>query len=361
MSRIRFALVAFALSGLASGCAGKDPIAQEPSTTTPEVAPDASVEPVVGASGDGPEAPPDANTPTLAAMRNTSGQFDSSITYNNREGRARKITYRVWFPKERTGSLPTILVSHGGDGGSSGYMGFAHLGSEYSASGYLSIHLNHLPSTTPAQHQRDRPDDVKAILDGLQSGRLALPPSRSADMDRIGHAGHSWGAYTSHAVAGAVFEHGTYGDARIRAFAPMSPQGWGGFGAFDVQQDIGKPSSSNSWMGVTIPSYNIVGGDEQDGDTSGFICKGWRLFPFERYPAKGDKYLSVIPGQDHFQIGGAANAAVLEYIARNTRLFFDVYLRGQTASACAIGTLSLYPGTQNRRKAAAGSPGSVCP
>ncbi|MBN1774425.1 MAG: hypothetical protein JXB32_24410, partial [Deltaproteobacteria bacterium] len=199
------------------------------------------------------------------------GVWDGTITDPER---AREIAYRVYYPEGLASRAPVVLVSHGGDGSTNGHLQLAHLGNEFARSGYLSIHLNHLPSTTLMQHRLDRPADVSFVLDRLEDGSLPMPPAFAgeADLDRVGHTGHSWGAYTSHAVGGALFDQGSFRDERIRAICPLSPQGPGQFGSFDRGPD------DNSWREVAVPAYNFVGGDERDGSAGGGIeMPDWRL------------------------------------------------------------------------------------
>lgn len=177
--------------------------------------------------------------------------FDGRVTDPKR---SREIAYRLYWPDGATGPLPVLLFSHGGDGNTTGHTVAPHLGTEWAKHGFLAIHLNHRPSATILQHERDRPADVSYVLDRLEAGSLPLPPglAGTADLSRVGHAGHSWGAYTSHAVGGAVFDQGSFRDPRIRAIAPISPQGPGGFGAFDRGPD------DNSWKDVPVPAYTLV-------------------------------------------------------------------------------------------------------
>ncbi|MEL6891708.1 MAG: hypothetical protein AAFP84_08940, partial [Actinomycetota bacterium] len=135
-------------------------------------------------------------------------------------------------------------------------------------------------------------------------------------------------------VGGATFDR-TFTDERIDAIAPISPQGADQFSAFDDGPD------DNTWTTVTIPAYNLVGGDEIDTNATGTIDEpGWRLTPFERYPAVGDKFLTVIDGQDHRDMWQDGSIEVNAFIATEITEFFLVYVVGDpTADACSIGAL----------------------
>jgi predicted dienelactone hydrolase len=190
------------------------------------------------------------------------------------------------------------------------------------------------------------------VLDALERGDVALPPEFSGTLDllRIGHMGHSWGAYTAHAVGGATFDQGVFTDARIRAIVPISPQGAGQFGAFD------RGATENTWFTVAIPAYTLVGGAEKDGSANGAIEQpDWRLTPFERYRPAPDKHLSVVPGQDHDDMAGGGDAATRTFNAANARVFFEAYLRERAECACVIGTVAAPEGLDHRRKFEPGS------
>jgi hypothetical protein len=282
------------------------------------------------------------------------GVFDGRVTDASR---SREIAYRLYWPEAATGPLPVLLFSHGGDGNTTGHTVAPHLGTEWAKHGFLAIHLNHRPSATILQHERDRPADVSFVLDRLEAGSLPLPPGLAGtpDLSRVGHSGHSWGAYTSHAVGGAVFDQGTFRDRRIKAIAPISPQGPGGFGAFDRGPD------DNSWKDVPVPAYTLVGSLEKDGSVGGGnAMPDWRLYPFNRYRVPPDRFLSVLPGQDH---GDMVNGPpeVQAFVARNTRLFFEVYVAGRTAGACDVGFLSALPGTDTRHKGGPEGLVAACP
>ena len=104
-----------------------------------------------------------------------------------------------------------------------------------------------LKSTILKQHsvaERQRAADLGVVL----------------DLNRVGHLGHSWGAYTAHAVAGGRFEHARMSelrDERVVVIVALSPQGPGsegddeqsgraGFGAYD------SGPKNNTWYPVRL-------------------------------------------------------------------------------------------------------------
>ncbi len=152
-------------------------------------------------------------------------------------------------------------------------------------------------------------------------------------------------------MGGARFEQGTFRDTPIKAIVPLSPQGPGNFGAFDTEPNLSRPSTENSWAPVTLPAFNPVGSLEKDGPVGhSDLAENRRLLPFERYPLEADKHLSVMPGQDHGDMGNGGSTEVQRFIARHTRLFFDVCLRARTDSVRSIGQVDALPGTLTRRR-----------
>ncbi|MEL6891707.1 MAG: hypothetical protein AAFP84_08935, partial [Actinomycetota bacterium] len=124
--------------------------------------------------------------------------FDGDIIDGTRN---RRIPYRAYVPIDAVGDVPVVVVSHGGQGSDRFFRSGAHLGSTFAAHGMLAVHIGHLPSQ-PGTHRLDRPADVTEFLDQLDAGSVELPDAFSGvpDLTRVGHAGHSFGAYTSHAV-----------------------------------------------------------------------------------------------------------------------------------------------------------------
>ena len=265
----------------------------------------------------------------------------------------RTIAMTVWFPEQYDELMPVIIVSHGGMGSINGHRQFLHLAKEYASNGYVSIHINHPTSKTTgnesqelAFHLWDRPSDVIAVLNALENDTLSLGSlTASLDLNSIGFIGHSLGAYTGHAVAGGRFVDPTnsnaewgFHDERIKAVVLLSPQGFDAFGSFDEEHSLDMTSSLNSWQDINVPSYCFVGEAEKDGvagvsDLTScpecFRLIDWRLFPFYRYPLDGTRYLSIIPMQNHHQMGEGGSDEVKEFISKNSRMFFDFYLKSE--------------------------------
>jgi len=266
--------------------------------------------------------------------------------------RKRDIAFLIRYPKNREGLTAIVLLSHGGYGSSFGQYAYTDLATTYARLGFLAVSIGHRQSANEIQHRYDRPLDVSFVIDALVrtraaslripggggEGALPMPADFKGipDVDHIGHIGHSFGAFTSHAVGGANWSPTmgirNFRDPRVDAIVPISPQGYHRFGGYDEGPD------NNSWSEIRIPVYLICG--ELEGPE-------WRRQPFDRYPAIGDKFFTVAKGWGHNLING--DAATKRLLALNTALFFHTYLR-QGDGRDRIGTLAWIDGWTLERK-----------
>lgn len=257
-------------------------------------------------------------------------------------GRARTLPYTLYYPLDFEGPTRVLLFSHGGPGSPTAHSSYSHFGTHWAAAGYIGIHVGHLESSVPGTHRLDRPEDVSFVIDALESGDLLMPSDFSGELllDRFGHAGHSFGAYTAMALAGGDYVLAPdFRDPRIVAIAAISPQGAGQFGAYDGG------GLTHTWAEIEIPALNVVGFDEKDTNALGTIFEiDWRLTPFERYPATGDKFQVVLPDQDHQDVGAFPTETIAQYLGENTRRFFDVYVNADPSGVCSIGLSPPFPG-----------------
>ena len=263
----------------------------------------------------------------------------------------REVGYKVYYPRSYGKAAHVVLMSHGGNGADNGEKGaFAALGAQLAGDGYVAIAVGHRKSASIRAHEVDRPADVSFLIDSLSSGALAMPQDFGGTLilDRVGHVGHSWGAYTANAVGGGTFDQGRWRDPRVAAVVPISPQGQDQFGSFD------RGPADNTWRTVEVPTYLLVGGAEMRGAPSRFDEDGWRARGFSHYPADGNRFLSVLPGQNHGNMGGGGAPEVVAFINANVELFLDIYVRGATTDPCRIGSAAYFAGTTTSRKASSG-------
>ncbi len=338
----------------------------------PESSPTSVVPPATDVAATDPSEPqttePATTAPATTAPATSGPEATESVTYEvvTLEGsvtdptRDRQIPYLVYAPVGLDSGVPLILVSHGGAGNARGHLSAPHLGTTFATGGFVAIHVGHLPSDAPGGQLSDRPADITFLLDQLAAGAIELPDgfAGTVDLTRVGHTGHSFGAYTSHAVGGATYDStsGTYRDERIDAIAPISPQGPDQMGGFDRGPD------DNTWTTVTIPSYNLIGGAEVDSNAVDSIVRpGWRLAPFDRYPGTSDTFRSIVADQLHSDMWRTGSPEVQQFVAGEILEFMRIYVAGDIeADACGIGVGTLTTVSLERHPAATASLLDVC-
>ncbi len=257
--------------------------------------------------------------------------------------RNRAIPLTVYYPVgQGHWPFPIIIFSHGAGGSKDGY---GYLGSYWASHGYVVIHPTHLGSDASLLKKHrllynlravkkmmknksnfiNRPADISFILDHL-SDIEAMDPNLSGlfDVKRVGVAGHSFGAYTTLAVAGAVVslpgeKPQIFNDPRPQAFIALSPQG-DGTGVFE----------GNAWTGIQRP-FLVMSGTKDKG-LSGQPAD-WRLKSYDGMPSGGNKNEIVIQGANHMSFAGVGldgkikNPLMNQYIQKATLTFWDAYLK----------------------------------
>ena len=247
--------------------------------------------------------------------------------------RNKDLPIKIYYP-QGAGPFPVIVFSHGAWGSKDGY--FA-LGQYWASHGYVSIHPSHADSRKDSNYRgtlrdtisdpqawEDRPRDISFVLDSLDVIEKKVPQLRGRlDRSRIGVGGHSFGAYTAEAVAGATVQlpgksqPQSFADKRVRAFVVMSPQGTGEMGLTD-----------HSWDNIRVPMFLMYG--TRDFGTQR-RTPNWRSQPFY-YSPPGDKYDLVLDGATHFTfVGpmreGAPSTPLFECVEVASQSFWDAYLK----------------------------------
>jgi predicted dienelactone hydrolase len=263
------------------------------------------------------------------------------------EARRRDVPAKLYLPKGTEKPAPVIIFSHG-LGGSR--LGYEYLGQHWASYGYASVHLQHKGSDNEVwqgqsqpmeamrkslldpQHALNRPADVAFALDQLEKLNDDAGTLRHRlDLKRAGVAGHSFGAFTTLAVAGQTFK-GPLGsefsaaDPRIKAAVALSPS-----------PPRGKADFDKAYGSVTMPVLHMTGtlDDSPVSDTKAAD----RLLPFKH--SKGQRYLVVFEGGDHMvfsgrrRIGGALaggqqaekDAQFQSIVCVVTTAFWDAWLR----------------------------------
>jgi predicted dienelactone hydrolase len=264
--------------------------------------------------------------------------------------RQREVPVKIYYPRS-SDRCPVIIMSHGLGGTRDGY---EYLGRQWASHGYVVVHPQHKGSDDAVwkgmQNPREsmqkavgnlanalnRPKDISFVIDRLeQLDREEGPLYHRLDCARIGMAGHSFGAYTTLAIAGQVFpgrmgQTITLGDHRIRAAVAMSP-------TVPKQQD----KLDQAFGTIKIPCLHMTGtlDDSPVGDTKA----AERRLPYEHMNL-ADQYLVTFAGGDHMIFSGRPrrpenvvapgwhgsgqkDRLFQELIRTVTTAFWDAYLR----------------------------------
>jgi predicted dienelactone hydrolase len=256
--------------------------------------------------------------------------------------RDRDVPVRLYFPKTGAGPFPVIVFSHGLGGSRSGY---AYLGRHWASHGYVCVHMQHKgsdesvwkgskqPLVDMRKAARDpsnilhRPLDVRFTIDQLtklhKEGRL----KGRLDLDKVGMAGHSFGAYTTLAAAGQVFATPlgakSLAEPRIKAAIAMSPN------APPARSDLKKAFGS-----IKVPMYHLTG-TRDDGVGITDAKASDRRVPYDNIK-NAPQYLLVLKDGDHMVFAatrrlpgaGKKDARFHELIRMSTTAFWDAHLKG---------------------------------
>jgi len=265
--------------------------------------------------------------------------------------RQREVPVKIYYPQS-SGRCPVIIMSHGLGGSRDGY---EYLGRHWASHGYVSVHLQHKGSDNEvwkgAANPREalqnaagklanavnRPKDVSFVIDRLEKLDGADGPLRGRlDCGRIGMAGHSFGAYTTLAVAGQAFpgplgQTFTLADPRVRAALPMSAP-------VPKQRD----KLEQAFGPIKVPCLHMTGTLDDSPINDGTKAADRRL-PFDHIHL-ADQYLVTFVDGDHmifsgrprrsetqvapgWRGSGQKDALFQELIRTVSAAFWDAYLR----------------------------------
>jgi predicted dienelactone hydrolase len=264
-----------------------------------------------------------------------------------------KIYYPVVTAENERQSFPVIIFSHGLGGSREGY---GYLGQYWAACGYISVHVQHagsdgdaLRGARPLENFKkiasdpaaaiNRPLDISFAIDRLTAlnadasfilhGRL--------DLDRLGVAGHSFGAFTTMAIAGArIPVLGTaprFLDPRVKAAIAMSTP-------------ANRQSETDAaFDAVKIPVFHMTGtkdGSMREALGSEAAIVGdtkapQRLLPYQ-HTRHAPAYLLVFNGGDHMVFSGRLTSSrptdkgFQALVCSGSGAFWDAWLKGDPAA-----------------------------
>ena len=245
--------------------------------------------------------------------------------------RDREVPVKIYFPKNATGACPVIVFSHGLGGTRDGY---EYLGRHWASHGFVAVHLQHHGSddgvwksaarpmeamraaTMNLQNITNRPRDVSFAIDELTRLEKTDAAWRGRlDLSRLGVAGHSFGAYTTLAVAGQGGARLSGRDPRVQAAVPISAPATKG----------SKPSIYDA---ITIPLLHITG--TKDDSPIGNTSPADRRIPFDRIQ-NAPEFLLTFEGADHMVFGGRrtqpGDLPTLKLVKASTTAFWEMTLR----------------------------------
>jgi predicted dienelactone hydrolase len=258
--------------------------------------------------------------------------------------RARDIPLKRYLP---AGAVrPPVVLFSTGLGADRGH--YAYLGRHWAGRGYAVFVIQHPgsdaaifsePQSDPfwavmraalrKRNWTDRPLDVGFLIDRIAAGEGGL----ALDAERIGVAGHSFGAYTALATAGLRVElpgagGRGFGDARVRAVVEMSFPG-----------DMGGALGPGAFEAVRAPCLHLAGTRDDTPMLGAWAAD--RRIPFDRITG-AEQYLVTIAGADHFALADnergldgrpvRRNPAVHRTACLITAAFWDAHLRGDASA-----------------------------
>ena len=262
--------------------------------------------------------------------------------------RNRTVPVKIYYPGGAAGPFPVIVFSHGLGGSREGY---AYLGRHWAGCGYVSVHVQHLGSDSAVwedaplgdvlQNLRrsganlanvtNRPLDVRFAIDQLVIlNQTNSPLKQRLDLDRIGVAGHSFGAFTTLAIAGETFvaRNGmpvTMSDPRVKAAIPMSSP-----------VPFIKARLDEAFGSIRIPCLHMTG--TRDASPIGETTPQERRLPFD-HSNHADRFLITFKDGDQMIFsgrarmrGGEKDAAFQKLICIASTAFWDGYLKGDASA-----------------------------
>jgi len=275
--------------------------------------------------------------PFGSAARHEAAWIDQ-IWFDNQRGR--NVPARLYYPTDSNADekFPVILFSTGlGQSRDD----CAYLGRHWARCGYVAVHIQHEGSDQAVrqgtvrprkqlqrafyapQNIRNRPMDmlfVIAQLDAMQQ-EGAVPADR-CDLERIGAAGHDFGAQTALGVAGQVLPgRFSFAEPRIKAVVVMG-----------APVPLGQVPLDVAYGDVAVPCLHITG--THDDSIVATTRASQRRLPFD-YSQGADQFLLTFFGADHLTYSGrrrgaeaAADAIFQARIAECSAVFWDAYLKG---------------------------------
>lgn len=297
--------------------------------------------------------------PSAQAQRQTYDVQTITDTWVDQARADREVPIKAYLPVDAPGPRPVVIFSHGLGGSREGYQ---YLGEYWASHGYVSVHLQHVGSDDSVwrdeprrnrmramktavrdlSNSLNRPLDVRFAIDQLEALNKDehSPWYNRLDLAHIGMAGHSYGAFTTLAVAGQSYvdrdgKTRSLADPRICAAIVMSPQ------APKKEKDY-----DASFASIHLPIFYMTGTHDLSviGPTKD-VAERRVAYDHTPGPADGgpDVYLVTFTNGDHMIFSGRPrrgfdNPALgdddvfQQHIRHGSLKFWDAYLAGDAAS-----------------------------
>lgn len=259
--------------------------------------------------------------------------------------RGRAVPVKIYYPADLQAPAPLVVFSHGLGGTREGY---EYLGRHWASYGYISLHIQHIGSDDAVWRGQERPmqaireaairpenavnrsRDVSFVLDEMIRLKKAPGPFQGCvDLDKVGLAGHSFGANTTLVAAGQVFllpggQTVGFSEPRIKAAIPMS-----------APVPRSRDNLDRVFGAINVPCLHMTG--TLDESPIGETQASDRRLPFDHI-AGAEQYLVTFIGGDHMIFSGRPrndgaglgekDAFFQDLIRQATTAFWDAYLMG---------------------------------
>jgi len=267
--------------------------------------------------------------------------------------RDRPVPVKLYFPKDGAGPFPIIIFSHGLGGSRDNY---SYLGKHWAGCGYVSVHVQHLGSDDGVwrdvslaerakalqkaamniSNATNRPLDAQFAMDQMVklNADSTSPLKGRLDVQAFAIAGHSFGGFTTLALAGQTFmlplgRSKRYDEPRLKAAIQMSAP------APTRRTDLDKVYGS-----ITVPTMHMTG-TEDFVEILPQTKPADRRIPFDHMSA-AETCLVIFNGGDHMIFSGrerqgsgserSQDEVFHQLICAGTTAFWDAYLKGDVAA-----------------------------
>ena len=261
--------------------------------------------------------------------------------------RNRSLPVKIYHPRTSNEKCPIIIFSHGLGGSREAAQ---YLGQAWANNGYFCVFVQHpgsdkslwegstnkgeivsvLKTSINPRATFARVKDISFVIDQINLlNQKDTRFSGKLDPEKIGIAGHSFGGWTSLAMAGQSFGGAlgdtgrslSFGDPRIKAAIYLSPPAY-----------RGRMPAEKSFGTIAIPGMVITGSQDTDMIVNAKPEDRAKIFDYIKAP---HQYLLFFEGAAHQTFGGrrrpgpqgGLDSEIESFVSQSTVKFWDAYLR----------------------------------